>query len=158
MGLVYIFFTCWLFISIYIDAGHCGDVSHGKGLGGDLVNWILATSGNFTQTFCSRWIVTDSRFFWRLVGDVIGGLFCDYFFLARSAFHQESRAKTDRSVILSAFMLLLLLTFVRSRVGRFPRLVLWIYQLPFFSGFRSPEKSFLFFHLSMSSSFAGSWE
>ena len=150
MGLVYIFFTCWLFISIYIDAPDIvGDVSHGKGLGGDLVNWILATSSNFTQTFLfalDRYRFPIFSGGWSVM--LSAAYFVIIFFLARSAFHQESRAKTDRSVILSAFMLLLLLTFLSVRAyGPFSEIALWIYQLPFFSGFRSPEKIFSVFPL-----------
>jgi hypothetical protein len=146
IGSVYLLFTFWIFLSIYIDAPEIvGDVAHGKGLGGDLVNWILATSSNFTQTFL---FALDRYRFPLLSGGWSVAFSAAYFvmmlLLIRRMFsHRNRSADLDHPLILSALVLLLFIAFLSVRAyGPFAHVSLWIYQLPFFSSFRSPEKIF----------------
>lgn len=121
------------------------NVSTSAALGGSLTGWLQVTSSNVLNSFSLA--MDSSRFPATAISPLAAFLSTGYFLiivlLLLHLMAQKSEDKSLMAKVKISSSILLFFVFLSVRIyGAFGKINLFIYQLPLFSFFRSPEKIF----------------
>lgn len=142
IGFIYLALSSWFILPFYTETVRGQDISNNTIFGANyLQNWISVTSNNFLNTFLlaedsSRFPLTNIGFYTYLS--------FAYFVIIFLLIFKLEKHRRERRTILLFFILLIIFIFLSIRAyGPFKEIGLYLYSLPIFIFFRSPEKIFM---------------
>lgn len=141
MGLIYLFFASWLFISQYFETPDAQKI-YNNGVFGEnyLTSWILLTSNSFLNTLL---LVLDQNRFPVLQKSMLAFFSVAYFAVILTLFTIIKKKNELKKIIYPISILLVIFIFFSMRAyGPFKEIGLFLYSIPPFVLFRSPEKVF----------------
>lgn len=145
IGFLYFLATFWFIIPQIIDNPNIiQETARGQqGLHGNLGSWIKGTSSNFVNSF---FLALDSNRFPILSVSSSTILSIIYFGIIIWLLHQSKKikkTKIPRLAQINLVVLIILILLTIRAYGPLEHIGLFLYQLPLFSAFRSPDKIFL---------------